>query len=285
MEKSDKFGNSMGRKHMIFYYLCSKTASKLTRFITELWIPKFCRSFIFTLFSKTFGINIDEAEHPLTTYTSFDSFFTRNLKEGCRPVNEDSTIISSPVDALLLETGVITKQSLIQAKGLNYSLSELCPNMDMSSFENGSFSTLYLSPKDCHNIYAPMNGSLTQITHVPGKLYPVREPYISNFKNLYTKNERLNLYFDTPQGKVVVVLVGAFNVGTMSTPLDSEWSTNSFTLTVKTKLYSQINVKKGDKIGTFHLGSTVVLLTEKQTRFCVKRLSLVQMGMDLSQFY
>ena len=284
MEKSDTFNTSMGRQHMIFYYLCSKTASKLTRFITELWIPPFCRSFIFTLFSNTFGINITEAEHPLSTYTSFDSFFTRNLKKGCRSFNEDSNIVSSPVDALLLETGVITQQSLIQAKGLNYSLSELCPNMDMTSFENGSFSTLYLSPKDCHNIYAPMDGTLTQITHVPGKLYPVREPYISNFKNLYTKNERLNLYFDTPKGKIVVVLVGAFNVGTMSTPLDADWSTNSFTLTVRSKLYSNIDVKKGDKIGTFHLGSTVVLLTEKPVTPTIETKKPIQIGSNLSRF-
>lgn len=269
---------------MIFYYICSKTASKLTRCITNLWIPPFCRSFIFTAFSRLFGINIAEAEQSLSAYTSFDSFFTRDLKKGVRSFNHDQTIVSSPVDALLLETGKITHHSLIQAKGLDYSLEELCPHIDMSSFENGSFSTLYLSPKDCHNIYAPVDGKLTQITHIPGKLYPVREPYISNFKNLYTKNERLNLYFDTPNGKVVVVLVGAFNVGTMSTPLDPTWRTNSFTLKITHQSYSTITVKKGDKIGRFHLGSTVILLTEKQTSPIIPPHTTVQIGTDLSQF-
>ena len=205
---------------MIFYDGLSKTLSKATRFITHFPLPGFLRPFLFKTFSYLFGVNLNEVEKPLKSYRSFDAFFTRDLKAGARKSESSPGLLSSPVDGVLLESGPISNKQLLQAKGVPYTLDELCPLTDTTIFEEGSFATIYLSPKDCHNIYAPYDGLLTDITHIPGKLYPVREPYISHFKNLYTKNERLNLYFDTDLGKMSVILIGAFNVGTMTTPLD-----------------------------------------------------------------
>jgi phosphatidylserine decarboxylase len=266
---------------MIFYSLCSRSLSKFTRAFTTLRLPRFLRSRLFKTFSSIFGVNLDEVEKQLQEYTSFDSFFTRDLKKGCRPIIASKEVLVSPVDGIVLESGHIKHGTLIQAKGLPYSVSDLCPAFDTSLFKNGSFTTIYLSPKDCHNIYAPYNGTLSKITHVPGKLYPVREPYISSFKNLYTKNERLNLYVDTEYGKMAIILVGAFNVGTMTTPLDKSFETNSHSLSITHKNYSDVQIKKGEKIGTFHLGSTVILITENKTTIVKETKSLVKIGSEL----
>jgi len=259
-----------------FYKIFSRGLSKITRLITTFPIPTWGRPTCFKAFSKLFGVNQNEVEKPLTHYPNFDAFFTRDLKPDARKQDRSPGIFTSPVDGVVLESGNIQNHQLIQAKGVSYSLSTLCPFIDPRVYEQGAFTTIYLSPKDCHNIYAPLEGTLKMISHIPGKLYPVREPYISQFPNLYTKNERLNLHFDSPSGKFSVILIGAFNVGTMSTPFD-DLKTNTYRTTASKRAFT-VNVAQGDKIGTFHLGSTVILITEKKAQCTIKKMSPIQIG-------
>jgi phosphatidylserine decarboxylase len=263
----------------MFYTLFSRSLSKLTRFITRLYIPSFLRPFILGTFAKKFGINLAESEHPIKNYHSFDHFFTRNLKSGVRPIDESSLV--SPVDAVIQELGDIKSGHLIQAKGVYYSLDALIPDCDNSHFIDGQFMTLYLAPHDCHRIFSPIDGHITAWQHVPGRLFPVREPHISHTPNLYTKNERLSTFITSPHGRVAVVKVGALNVGTMSLAYDDTILTNGRGQHVHTNILdTQIPVKQGGHLGTFHLGSTVVLILEKgfTERLIGSRLSKIQIG-------
>ena len=236
------------------------------RFFTHLTIPKFLRPIFFGQFCKTFRINQQEIENPLLYYKNFDEFFTRKLKIFCRSINKEPNIIVSPVDGFIQEHGELLNTKLLQAKGVYYTLEALLPTQDITPFIGGYFFTFYSSPKDCHRIFSPVNGAITGWEHVPGKLYPVRQPYISQFPNLYTKNERLTTMIKTPFGPVAVVKVGAFNVGTMTLPYDSSISTNYGFQKVSSKTYDlSQTVSKGEHIGTFHLGSTVVLIFPKNT--------------------
>ncbi|MSR88746.1 MAG: phosphatidylserine decarboxylase [Candidatus Margulisbacteria bacterium] len=215
--------------------------SFLTGVIARLSVPVFVVRF----FANSVGIKIDEAEKPLSEYGSIDAFFTRGLRSEFRPIAE--TEIVSPVDGQVLEYGGISTGKLIQAKGLFYSLESLIPLPAVSDFKGGHFVTIYLSPKDCHRIFSPVDGTVLVSRLIPGKVLPVREPYISGHPNLYVENTRLITLMSSAVGKVAVVKVAALNVSSIS----SEYSVGS-----------QIN--KGQHLASFHLGSTVVLVFEKK---------------------
>ena len=214
--------------------------SFLTGVIARLSVP----IFIVQFFANSFGIKINEAEKPLSEYRSIDAFFTRGLRSELRPISE--TEIVSPVDGQVLEYGRISNGKLIQAKGLFYSLESLIPLPSASDFKDGHFVTIYLSPKDCHRIFSPVSGTVLASRIVPGKVLPVREPYISGHPNLYVENTRLITLLSSAVGKVAVVKVAALNVSSISTECQVGAS-----------------VSKGQHLATFHLGSTVVLLFEK----------------------
>lgn len=249
-----------------FYYFFSKLLSRLTRFITHITIPRPLRNPLFNQFCKIFNVNQQEIENPLDEYENFDAFFTRRLKVFSRTINKEAQSVVSPVDGVIQEHGKLLNTKLLQAKGVYYTLEALLPTQDITPFINGYFYTFYLSPRDCHRIFSPVNGEIVGWEHVPGKLYPVRQPYIAEFHNLYTKNERLSTFIQTEFGPVAVVKVGAFNVGTMSLPYDESILTNHMFQKVTSKtLEDSVNVSKGDHIGTFHLGSTIVLIFPKNT--------------------
>jgi phosphatidylserine decarboxylase len=266
----------------MFYTLFSRNLSRFTRFLTSIYIPIFLRNAVLGTFAKQFGVNLDESEYPLKYYHSFNNFFTRKLKVGVRPL--DKALVVSPVDAVIQEFGDIKDGQLIQAKGVPYSIDALIPHCDNSHFRGGQFMTMYLAPHDCHRIFSPVDGDITGWQHVPGVLFPVREPHISETPNLYTKNERLTTFITTEHGRVAVVKVGAFNVGTMSLPYEENLLTNC----VGQKVYTQtldktVPIKQTEHIGTFHLGSTIVLVLEKDFKYTLDTevLSKIQIGNKL----
>lgn len=249
-----------------FYYVLSRFLSRITRFFTHVTIPQPLRFTLFNQFCKFYNVNQQEIENPLHEYENFDAFFTRRLKVFCRTIHKDPLSIVSPVDGVVQEHGKLLNTKLIQAKGVYYTLENLLPTQNISPYINGYFFTFYLSPKDCHRIFSPVNGSVVGWEHVPGKLYPVRQPYIAEFPNLYTKNERLTTFIQTDFGPVAIVKVGAFNVGTMSLSYDDSVLTNYMFQKVRAKTVdAPISISKGEHIGTFHLGSTVVLIFPKNT--------------------
>jgi phosphatidylserine decarboxylase len=227
-------------------------------------IPVFLRAWAYTRFAHFFGINLTEVEKALSEYSSLDDFFTRALKPEARPMGVHEKQVLSPVDAVLLASGPLQKGTLIQAKGISYALHDLMGDSS-SLFQSGYFMTFYLSPRDCHRIFSPVAGKVIRSTVIPGRLFPVREPYISGFSGLYTRNARVVTILETESGRVAVVMVGAFNVGKMDVTYDPSVHSAYFSRTIRHRDYSGGDAfSPGDWLGTFHLGSTVVLVMENE---------------------
>lgn len=219
-------------------------------------------------FVQRYQVNMAEAANPdISSYATFNDFFTRPLKENARPIADADFIC--PVDGAISQLGNIKQDQIIQAKNHNYSsLTLLAGNQALANkFHNGSFVCLYLSPKDYHRIHMPCDGTLKSMAYVPGDLFSVNPNTAANVPNLFARNERVVCEFESAQhGTVVMVLVGATIVGSMA----AVWhdSPNKVINPPRSKnirnwSYENISLKKGDEMGRFLLGSTVVMLFEK----------------------
>lgn len=214
------------------------------------------------LFVNKYKVDLQEAkQEQVDQYPTFNDFFTRELKKDSREI-ADSALIS-PVDGTISQLGRIHEQSLIQAKGKLYSIQSLLANEDRSAdFINGQFATLYLSPRDYHRIHMPIGGTLKKMVHVPGTLFSVNPVTVKNIDNLFARNERVICYFDNPQiGEFVVVLVGATVVGSIQTAWHGIVN-RSRPNHVRYWSYEHqpVFLDKGQELGQFLLGSTVILL-------------------------
>ena len=239
------------------------TLTSLSAKLTDVPMGKFTQ-FLIRNFIKTFNINMEEiANKDILSYKTFNEFFIRKLSEGERPIDTEALAVS-PVDGTIGQAGAIKNGLLIQAKGLDYSLKALVggDKADSNFFEDGNFACIYLSPSNYHRIHMPIDGTLVKTIHVPGELFPVGTRNISNTKNLYTRNERLVCIFQTQIGHIAVVMVGAALVGSISTTWDGTVVRRKG---IEVKDYSKENLryKKGDEIGYFKYGSTVIVLWEK----------------------
>jgi phosphatidylserine decarboxylase len=219
-------------------------------------------------FVKRYQVNMSEAANPdIASYASFNQFFTRPLKTGARPIAKAAFIC--PVDGAISQFGNIEKDQIFQAKGHSYSTLALVAGQKelAQKFENGQFACLYLSPKDYHRIHMPCDGMLKSMTYVPGDLYSVNPLTAQNIPNLFARNERVVCEFESTQhGTFVMVLVGATIVGSMATVWhDAENGVINppRTANIRSWSYENIQLKQGDEMGRFLLGSTVVMLFEK----------------------
>lgn len=238
--------------------------------IADVPIPPRLRKSVLGAFASAVGIDVDEAARPLEEYESLNDFFVRRLRPGARRWPGDPDLVASPVDGIVGRMGEIVDGRLIQAKGRDYSAADLLGNRaEAKSFEGGSFLTLYLSPRHYHRIHAPAGGVITRARHVPGALLPVNEPSVAHTEDLFVRNERLMCFIDGGPGRVAVVAVGAYNVGRISAAFDPAWSgedgrawvTNRKDDPPSERVYDPpLDVKRGDEIMAFHLGSTVILL-------------------------
>lgn len=215
-------------------------------------------------FARAVGADPAEAEHPLERYRSLNAFFIRRLKPGARRWPEAPDVVGSPVDGTVGQVGTVRDGRALQAKGRAYSVAELLGDSDEGArFDDGTFATLYLSPKDYHRIHAPQDGDVELARHLPGGLLPVNAPAVAHLPDLFARNERLACHMSTPHGRLAVVAVGAYNVGRISAAFDSGWITNRRGAPVAARRYDPpVAIRQGDELMTFHLGSTVVLLWE-----------------------
>lgn len=222
--------------------------------------------FLIKIFIKAFKIDMTEAlfEQP-SAYDTFNAFFTRPLKDGIRPIVEGEDILCQPVDGKVSQFGDIIGDKVFQAKGHDFSLTTLLggkPELTQC-FKGGKFVTIYLAPKDYHRIHMPIAGKLTDTLHVPGELFSVNPLTAENVPGLFARNERVVTLFDTSVGKVALVLVGA----TIVASIETVWAGN---ITPPAGKYVQhwqhndeeISLAKGEEMGRFKLGSTVVLCFE-----------------------
>ena len=213
-------------------------------------------------FVGRYGVNMAEAANPdIASYASFNEFFTRPLKSGARPLAQADFIC--PVDGAISQFGAIERDQIFQAKGHHYSTTALLGGDGELArrFEDGSFATLYLSPKDYHRIHMPCDGCLLRMIHVPGDLFSVNPATARGVPGLFARNERVVCVFEGGQGVFVLVLVGATIVGSMATVWHGvvnpprpghlrEWRYDD----------QQLHFRQGDEMGRFLLGSTVVML-------------------------
>lgn len=208
---------------------------------------------------RHYQVDLSLIDRPLHDFTSIDDFFTRDLKPELRPIEFAPDKVVSPVDGRVHNFGHIEEGTLLQAKGVSYKLATLLGDSQLASqFAGGSYLTIYLSPRDCHHVFSPETGHVHSAAHIPGKLFPVREPFASQLSGLYARNERAVITQHTARGPVATVLVGALNVGNLELPFDRELCVAR--AGHARQEYSHVHLKRGEKIGTFHLGSTVVVL-------------------------
>lgn len=215
-------------------------------------------------FVARYGVNMAEAANPDTaSYTSFNDFFTRALKPGARPLADADLIC--PVDGAISQFGPIDKDQIFQAKGHSYSITALVGGdaTQAARFENGHFATLYLSPRDYHRIHMPCAGQLTRMVHVPGDLFSVNPTTARGVPGLFARNERVVCFFDSANGPFVLVLVGATIVGSMATVWHGQVNPPRTGVLRHWDYPAKVSLQKGEEMGRFLLGSTVVMLFPK----------------------
>jgi len=226
-------------------------------------------------FVKKYGVNMDEALNPnIESYVSFNEFFIRPLKPDARPIAEADFVC--PVDGAISQFGSIERNQIFQAKGHYFSTTDLVGGDEQlaAQFDHGHFANLYLSPKDYHRIHMPCDGRLTRMIYIPGDLFSVNPVTARGVPNLFARNERVVCVFESEHGPFVLVLVGATIVGSMATVWHGiinpprtkkvrEWNYGSQNSAPNTA--QQIYLKKGEEMGRFLLGSTVVLLFPANT--------------------
>lgn len=254
-------------KIAIFLFMIIPKAflSRLFGFLMRTPLPQWILGPAIEWFCRKFEVKTDEILYPAGGFRSFDEFFTRSLIEGARKIDSDSRAVVSPVDGLISAFGKINDITILQAKGMDYSLKDLVPSGTHSEFIDGDFITLYLSPGDYHNIHAPVSGRVAGYFNIPGKLYTVQEFMVNGLRGLYSLNERVISYIENDHGLSAVCKIGAMNVGRITLTY-ADVVTNKFFRTRKEIFYNDDTgprIGKGEKIGSFHLGSTVVLLFPK----------------------
>jgi len=215
-------------------------------------------------FIKRFNVDMSEAlqEDP-TAFSSFNDFFTRELKPDAREILADPTQLVSPADGAISELGELQHGQLMQAKGINYSLTRLLGG-DLEKaqpFMGGSFATIYLSPRDYHRVHMPLQGRLLETIYVPGKLFSVNQATADNVPGLFARNERLVCFFETPVGPMALILVGAMIVAGIETVWDGQVAPLARKVTLRNFSEPQpIVLEKGQEMGRFKLGSTAILV-------------------------
>lgn len=210
-------------------------------------------------FANRYGIDMSSAAMPLESYRSIGELFVRDLEEGARPIEAGGLL--SPVDGVLRSCGPIRNGEIPQVKGKTYSVRDFLKNDELAElYAEGSYLNFYLSPPDYHHIHAPLEGKVISCGHMPGTLWPVNEWSINSIPKLFTVNDRVACLMDTRIGKVAVVLIGATNVGHIELTFDDGITE---TKDIVYRHYTHpVTVTRGGRLGTFRMGSSVVVLCE-----------------------
>ena len=269
------------------YFIPQHLLSRLVGWFAQSEYPLIKNTFI-KWFAKRYDVNMQEAlNEDLESYNSFNEFFTRPLKDGARLIAAGDNTLVSPADGAVSQLGKIELGRVFQAKGRDYSVAELLGgDADRAApFVNGDFMTVYLSPKDYHRVHMPFAGTLKETVYVPGDLFSVNPATTENVDALFARNERMVCIFETEFGPMAMVLVGAMIVA----GIETVWS-GQVTPLPKEAQAQQYNgedivLGKGEEMGRFKLGSTVVMcFPENAIEFAeeLKAESVLRMGQELA---
>tara|TARA_Y100000590_G_scaffold85061_2_gene95083 strand:- start:2120 stop:2974 length:855 start_codon:yes stop_codon:yes gene_type:complete len=260
--------------------------SRFTYLITRTKHP--LKNFLIKIYIKIFKVNMSECilSKP-DDYETFCDFFTRRLKKGVHKIDGKKDSIVSSCDGKILEFGKIEDDTIVQVKGKTININSLLDNHEKSSiYENGSYVTIYLGPKDYHRVHMPLDGRLIKTMHVPGRLYSVTTHAVKVINNLYLKNERLVCNFEKDQLTFSVILIGAINVSSIEVAWKGESSPPMPKKTISTDYHKKrISLKKGEELGMFKTGSTVILLFNKNAKLSndLKKGKSVRVGSQIAK--
>lgn len=222
-------------------------------------------TFMIQQFIKHYNVNTKEMAGKIEDYKSFNAFFSRPLTADARPINPNTNVVTFPVDGKISQFGKIEDKFLFQAKNHYYPTEALlADSKEAQAFKNGEFITIYLSPKDYHRVHLPFAGTLDKMIHVPGDLFSVNPFNAKHIPELFARNERVVCFFNTEIGRMAVIFVGATIVRSISTAWAGTVAPNkNKDIAVSEYASRNLNFAKGDEIGKFFMGSTVICLFEK----------------------
>lgn len=238
--------------------------SRITRAVgrlVDLKLHPKVSSAIVGVYSKLYQVALEEAVMPETAFESFDDFFTRQLREGMRPLHPDESALVSPADGRIEDIGPITEGGRLRIKGSDYGVADLVGDpADVARYAGGQFVVVYLSPRDYHRVHAPIGGEVSLIRSMPGDYYPVNAIGVRHVPSLFSRNRRVAIVIDTKtHGRVTVVMVSAMVVGRISVS-----GIDARDVPIGThRIDPPRAVARGDEIGIFRLGSTAVVFVEK----------------------
>jgi len=246
-------------QYILPHHPLSRLMGKLTHSENKTWKNLFIRQIV-----RHYGVNMDEAmDSDINTYPSFNHFFTRALKPDARSIANNPSDIACPADGAVSQSGTITEGNIIQAKGKSYTAVDLLGGDEQRAapFKKGQFTTIYLSPKDYHRLHMPLDGTLKEMIHIPGRLFSVNAATANSVPRLFARNERVVTLFDTEAGPMALVLVGAIFVASIETVWHGE-VTPPTAKNIQTWHYSDNapQLKRGEELGRFNMGSTIIAL-------------------------
>ncbi|MCS5552801.1 MAG: archaetidylserine decarboxylase [SAR324 cluster bacterium] len=247
--------------YYFIWILPRNSFNRLCGLVADAQLPRFLLTLLIRLFSWKYGVNLKEASKQVSEYRNFNEFFTRKLLPDARTLDPDTEAVLSPVDGILGESGFINNGVLIQAKGLEYRLADLLKDPERTKFyDGGVFITIYLAPYNYHRIHSMVTGEVREFFYIPGDLWTVSPLGVHHVPGLFARNERLITYFKTEKGECALVKIGATVVGRIRVVYHDITSNRPGAAFQKIVLTSPFRVERGDEVGLFELGSTVICL-------------------------
>ena len=247
--------------YYFIWILPRNSFNRLSGLVADAQLPRFLLTLLIRLFSWKYGVNLKEASKQVSEYRNFNEFFTRKLLPDARTLDPDTEAVLSPVDGILGESGFINNGVLIQAKGLEYRLADLLKDPERTKFyDGGVFISIYLAPYNYHRIHSMVTGEVWEFCYIPGDLWTVSPLGVHHVPGLFARNERLTTYFETEKGECALVKIGATVVGRIRVVYHDITSNRPSAAFQKIVLTSPFRVERGDEVGLFELGSTVICL-------------------------
>lgn len=275
-----------GLSYLVLKLIPKNLVSRILGKLAEYPFPSPLLQSLIQVYAQIFQVNLNEVKRPLSEMKTFDEFFSRQLKTESRPIDQTENAVVSPVDGTIAAVGKIDQGLLLQTKGIYYTLTDLVGKKEAAIFKEGYYVTIYLNPADYHRIHAPFQGTIREFSYFSGNLWPVNNWGVRHIGSLFCINERILTPLETEMGRIALIKVGAVGVGRISLTFSNFTSNQGYLTQMALPVIPAKKMEKGTEIGAFHIGSTVILLFEKE-RFTPTNLSngkKVRMGEKIGLF-